>query len=220
MPSIKFCIAQMFNVFFYHQYQIRHERFIIYRVQKYICWDGHMSSIFIVDRHWHIGSLAHNLPPVPIDNIIQNICFGFPSHVSISFVWCPHNPSLPPSLSPQFCSTTVKDVDVLGNERCSGGFYWRVERGIKIDEGLFEFQAQIKNLRPYSPFSLFIFPSLLPKWCQWKPSYRAIYRISPSHQNHMVQSQGTMITSREESAWIETVNIYELGKLSHDVPPA
>lgn len=118
-------------------------------------------------------------------------------------------PPIHPSPSPRFCSTTARNIDVLGNRHCPTGFYWRVERGIRIDEGLFEFQAQIKNLRPYSPFSLFIFPSLLPKWCQWKPSYRAIYRISPSHQNHMVQSRGTMTTSREESAWIETVNIYE-----------
>lgn len=125
------------------------------------------------------------------------------------FFLCLMSPPTHPCLSPQFCSTTGRNVDVLGNGHCPGGFYWRVERGIKIDEGLFEFQAQIKNLRPYSPFSLFIFPSLLPKWCQWKPSYRAIYRISPSHQNHMVQSRGTMTTSREESAWIETVNIYE-----------
>ena len=126
-----------------------------------------------------------------IDKIIKIFAFDFSLCISYSLV-CIHAfliCLMPfPTMFP-FPFLSVTHWTFLGNGHL---FLLHTPRKLhrsRDGRGLFEFQTQIKNPAPSSPLSLFIFPFLLPKWCQWQQSYRAIYRITPialPAQNHVV----------------------------------
>lgn len=167
----------------------------------------HLINLYCWQTSAHIGSLGRNLPPSPINNIIQNICFGLSSHVSCSFVWCPPPPPIPIS-SVWFhydqrhgCSRkqTLLPVVSIGELRGESELMrvclnfklrLRISALIALSLCLFFRLSCLNDVNGSRAIELFI-------------------ESPPSHQNHMVQSRGTMTTSREESAWIETVNIYE-----------